>query len=110
MATYLIQAAYTSEAIKGAIAKPQDRAVHIRKVIENLGGKLHGMWFCFGDYDVVGFYDLPDNEAAAAFALAIAGGGVVKSLKTTPLMSMQEGVASLQKAAKCGYEPLTLGK
>jgi len=110
MATYLVQAAYTSEAIKTAIADPQDRAAHIRKVVENLGGKMHGFWFSFGDYDVVAVFDVPDNEAAAAFALAIAGGGMVKSLKTTPLMSSQDGLAAMQKAAKCGYEPRIIAK
>jgi uncharacterized protein with GYD domain len=105
MATYLVQAAYTSEAIKAAIASPQDRAAHIRKVVENLGGKMHGFWFSFGEYDVVALMDMPGNEAAAAIALAIAGGGMVKSLKTTPLLSVQEGLAALQQAAKCGYEP-----
>ncbi len=106
MATYLVQAAYTSEAIKGAIANPQDRAAHIRKVVENLGGKMQGFWFCFGDYDVVTLMDMPNNEAAAAFALAIAGGGAVKSLKTTLLLSTQDGLAAMQKAGKSGYEPL----
>lgn len=110
MPAYMMQVAYTPEMIKTAIGNPKDRTLHINQVIENLGGTMHGMWFCFGDYDVVGFYEMPDNESAAAFALAIAGGGAVKSVKTTPLLSEAEAISGLYKAQKCGYTPMKADK
>ena len=103
MAYYMVQAAYTSEAIAAMVKKPEDRAAAIRPVVEKLGGKLVGIWFCFGEYDVVGISELPDNVSAAAFAFAVSQGGKVKALKTTPLMTGDEAVKAMKKAAGAGY-------
>jgi hypothetical protein len=50
---------------------------------------------------------MPDNISAAGFALAAAGGGTVKSYKTTPLMSIDDGIEALKRGAKSGYKPAT---
>ena len=105
MAHYMVQAAYTAEAIAAMVKKPEDRAAAIRPVVEKLGGKLEGVWFCFGEYDIVGISQLPDNVSAAAFAFAVTQGGKVKTLKTTPLMSADEAVKAMKKAAGAGYRP-----
>jgi hypothetical protein len=47
---------------------------------------------------------MPSNVEAAAFSLAASAGGAVRSIKTTPLMSMAEGVEAMKKAAKSGYK------
>jgi uncharacterized protein with GYD domain len=103
MAYYMVQAAYTSEAIAAMVKKPEDRGAAIRPVVEKLGGKLVGIWFCFGEYDVVGISELPDNVSAAAFAFAVSQGGKVKALKTTPLMTGDEAVKAMKKAGGAGY-------
>lgn len=103
MAYYMVQAAYTPEAVAAMVKKPEDRAAAIRPVVEKLGGKLVGIWFCFGEYDVVGISELPDNVSAAAFAFAVSQGGKVKALKTTPLMTGDEAVKAMKKAAGAGY-------
>ncbi|MHB8666668.1 MAG: GYD domain-containing protein [Burkholderiales bacterium] len=103
MAYYMVQAAYTADAIAALVKKPEDRAAAIAPVVEKLGGKLVGMWFCFGDYDVVGISEMPDNVSAAAFALAISQGGKLRSAKTTPLMTGAELVKALKKAGGAGY-------
>lgn len=105
MAYYMVQAAYTADAIAAMVKKPEDRAAAIRPVVEKLGGKLVGIWFCFGEYDVVGISELPDNVSAAAFAFAVSQGGKVKALKTTPLMTGDEAVKAMKKAAGAGYRP-----
>jgi uncharacterized protein with GYD domain len=107
MPSYLVQVAYTPEAIAAMIKKPQDRAAVVGKALEKLGGKLTSLYLSFGDYDVVGVFESPDNIAAAAFALAIGGGGACKSVKTTPLLSVEDGIAALKKAATSGYKPVT---
>jgi uncharacterized protein with GYD domain len=106
MASYLIQVAYSPEAWARMIKHPQDRAEAVRKSIEKLGGKMGGLWLAFGDYDVVGILEMPDNVSAAAFAVAVAGGGSCKSVKTTPLMSLQDGIEAMKKAGACGYKPV----
>lgn len=106
MATYLFQVAYSPSALGNLISHPQDRAEAVRKPIEKLGGKVIGFWLSFGDYDTVGIIEMPDNVAAAAFALAVAAGGSVKAQKTTPLLSIEDGVAAMKKAATSGYMPI----
>jgi uncharacterized protein with GYD domain len=110
MASYLVQVSYTSEALSALIAKPQDRAGHISKVIENLGGKSIGSWLAFGDYDLVMIIEMPNNVNAAALALAAAAGGSCKTVKTTPLLTIGQGLSALRKAGKSGYKPIAAKK
>jgi uncharacterized protein with GYD domain len=106
MPSYLVQVAYTPETVAALVANPQDRTEAIGKVVKNLGGKPGKLYLSFGDYDVVGIYEMPDNVSAAAFAMAIGSGGACKSVKTTPLMTGDEAVAAMKKAAGSGYKPV----
>ena len=105
MAHFLVQVAYTSNALATLTNNPQDRTGVIRSLIEKLGGSLQGAWFAFGDYDVVLICQMPDNISAAAFSFAGTAGGAVKAIKTTPLMSIEDGVEALRKASGTGYQP-----
>jgi uncharacterized protein with GYD domain len=105
MAHYLLQVSYSSEAWAALISKPQDRAEAVRGPVEKLGGKLERIWLAFGEDDVIAVVDMPNNVAAAAIAIAFAAGGACKKVKTTPLMSVQEGMEAMKKAAESGYKP-----
>ena len=48
---------------------------------------------------------LPDNVSATALSMAISAGGAVKSVKTTPLVTFDEGLEALKKAKDAGYTP-----
>lgn len=89
------------------VPHPENRADAIRKPIERLGGKPGPFWFSFGDYDVVGIVEMPNDVSAAAFALAIGAGGACKNVKTTPLLSTEEAVEAMKSAATCGYQPVS---
>jgi uncharacterized protein with GYD domain len=110
MAHYLLQVAYTSEAWAAMVKKPQNRAEAVRAAIEKLGGQEKGFWFAFGDYDIVGIIEMPDSVSTAAFAVAISAGGACKGVKTTPLLTIEEGMEAMKKAATCGYKPATKAK
>ena len=105
-----MQVSYTSEVLSALIAKPQDRAGHIGKVIAGLGGKLVGSWLAFGDYDLVMVVEMPNNVSAAALSLAAAAGGSCKTVKTTPLLTIAQGLSALRKAGKSGYKPILAAK
>jgi uncharacterized protein with GYD domain len=106
MPAYLVQCSYTSEALKTLMATPQDRTAVVAKAAKGLGGKLIGNWLSFGDYDVTLIMEMPDNVSAAAMALAAAAGGSLKSVKTTPLMSIEDAQAAMKKAAASSYRPI----
>jgi len=101
--TYLIQLAYTPDAWAAMVKQPQNRLEAVRPVVEKLGGKIEHAWLAFGDYDIVGVVELPDNTNAAAFAMAVYAGGAVKAFKTTPLLSVEQGVQAMRKAQEAGY-------
>ena len=103
MSHYLLQVAYTPETWASMVHNPQDRSEAIKTPVEKLGGKVERFWMAFGEYDVVGVVEMPDNVAAAAFAMAVEAGGACSNVKTTPLMSTQEGIEAMRKAATCGY-------
>lgn len=105
MAKYMLQISYTPAAWAAQIKNPADRIEAIRPAVEKLGGKVEGAWYAFGEYDIVAILDMPDNTAAAAFALAAAAGGACSAVKTTPLMTVQEGITALKAAGGSGYKP-----
>jgi uncharacterized protein with GYD domain len=105
MPYYLIQVAYTSKGFAALVKNPQNRMDSIRPVFESLGGKLHGMWFAFGDYDIVIICQLPDNASVAAISMAISAGDAVKAVRTTTLMTMEEGIEAMKKATITVYQP-----
>ena len=106
MATYMIEVSYTSAALAALVKEPQDRAQVVSKSVKKLGGKVHGFWFAFGDSDVVGIVEMPDNASMAAFALAIGAGGACSKVKTTALLSAEEAKSAMKKAPKTGYTPV----
>ena len=105
MARYLFQASFTSEAWAAQVKNPQNRIEALRPVIEGLGGSLESFYYAFGEYDVVAIAEMPDNVSAAAFSLAASAGGALKAVKTTPLMTIEEGIEAMRKAAGAGYRP-----
>ena len=90
MAKYLLHASYSAEGSKGLLKDGGTKRVNAaRALIESLGGKLEALYFAFGDADVVAIVDLPDNAAAAAASLAIAGTGALNG-KMTVLLTPED--------------------
>lgn len=107
MAQFLLRVAYTPETWAALVKQPQNRLEAVRPVVERLGGSLDNAWVSFGEYDVVAVFQVPDNVSAAAFSMAVSAAGAVKAIETTPLMTFEEGMAAMEKAAGTGYKPPT---
>ena len=105
MAHYLHQIAFTPEAWAKMVKNPQSREAAMRPMFEKLGGKLVTYWFCFGEYDAVLITELPDNVSAAAACMASTQAGMLKTLKTTPLISVEESMEAMRKAGTAGFKP-----
>jgi uncharacterized protein with GYD domain len=78
-------------------------------LIEALGGKLHHLFFSFGDYDVVALCEMPDDKSMTAGSMAIAGPGAFSGGKITKLMSATDAMAAMTDAQKVtwSYTPAT---
>jgi uncharacterized protein with GYD domain len=106
MPHYMSQVAYTPEGWAALLKKPQNRVDAVRPAVEKLGGKIESAYLSFGEYDVVLVVEMPDSVSAAAISMAFAAGGACKAVKTTPLLTIDEGVEAMKKAAKSGYKPV----
>jgi uncharacterized protein with GYD domain len=103
MPMYLTTFSYTPETWAMMIAEPEDRRRAATANIESVGGKLHGFWYAFGTHDGICLWEAPDNVAMAAVALAIGGGGALSSIETTVLLTVEETLDALGRAATVGY-------
>ena len=90
MPKFLIEASYTVDGAQGVqTAGGTSRRDAVAALAESVGGKLESFYFAFGDADVYTVVDLPDNESAAAVALAVNSRGAV-DLKTVVLLTPEE--------------------
>ena len=98
MAFYMFQCRYTPAAFKAMIETPQDREAAGRTLIEAAGGKLHHLFFSFGDNDVVALIECPGDITMAAGTMALAASGAFSGGATTKLMTAQDAMKAMKAA------------
>jgi uncharacterized protein with GYD domain len=103
MPMYLTRFSYTPEAWARLANKPEDRRDAARSYIESVGGKLHGFWYAFGEFDGYNLWEAPDNVAMSAVAIALGGGGAISKLETTVLLTVEETLDALGRVGSIGY-------
>jgi uncharacterized protein with GYD domain len=90
MPKYMFRASLTAEGMAGVLKEGgAARRQVVKDAIEGLGGALEAFYFAFGDDDVIGIVDLPDNVTAAAFGIQVGSSGTV-GLSTTVLLTPEE--------------------
>jgi len=99
MAHYLIEVGYTPQAWSSQIDNQPNVIDRITPAVKAAKGKIESIYYAFGDADLVGIMDFPTAEDAAGFALAVTSSGALRSFKTTPLLTVEQGIASLKRAA-----------
>jgi uncharacterized protein with GYD domain len=96
MSKYLFEANYVGDGIKGLMreggTKRRDAVV---EALKSVGGSLESFYYAFGETDVIGVFDIPDQANAVALSLMINSTGAV-NLHLKPLMSAED----LDEAAK----------
>ena len=90
MTKYLFEANYVGEGIKGLIreggTKRRDALV---EALNSVGGSLESFYYAFGDTDVLGVFEVPDQAGAAALSLMINATGNV-NVRLKPLMTPED--------------------
>jgi uncharacterized protein with GYD domain len=109
MGLYMIQFAYTAEAWASLVKNPQDRSAPIRELAQKLGGRLVDFYYCFGEYDGVGLFDLPEDTAAIATSLAAVAPGHIKAIKTTKLFTVEETMEAMRKVGSLAFQAPSKG-
>jgi uncharacterized protein with GYD domain len=103
MPRFLFEASYTVEGIRGLRRQGgSGRREAVARAAHSLGGRLEQFYFAFGEQDAFAVAELPDNQSAAAFALAVseAGGATVR---TVVLLTPEEVDAAARQAVE--YQP-----
>jgi uncharacterized protein with GYD domain len=98
MPKFLFEASYTVEGVKGLQDQGgSGRRDAVAKAAASVGGRLERFYFAFGDHDAFAIADLPDNQSATAFALAVgaAGGATVR---TVVLLTPEEVDAAIKRS------------
>src|SRR5262249_59758893 len=95
---YLYRCGYTREEGAQRSKEREDGGATMRPLLEATGGKLHGLWYAFGDHDGYALAEAPDNTAAAGTVLTLTGSGKFRSLSTTVLLTVEETLDALHRA------------
>lgn len=107
MAYYMMRGKFSQHAMGALVQRPEDRMLTTTKLLKGVGGRLHYYFFCFGEYDFVLLFELPDNVSAAALAMTMSASGSVNSIDTTVLMTMEEAISAMRIAGDASgvYQP-----
>ena len=90
MAKFFVQAKLTDEGLKGTLKEGgSKRKEAVKQAVTSLGGTLEAFYYAFGDHDVIGIADMPDNVSAATFSLMVTAGGGA-TVNTTVLLTPEE--------------------
>jgi uncharacterized protein with GYD domain len=104
MALFMVQAAYTSEALAKMAKSPENRETALRGLVERAGGRLHNLYFTFGQHDIMAIFEAPDAKSASAVAVAASAAGHLKATQTTELLTAAEGIEVFKKAGGLAYQ------
>ena len=86
MATYIMLINYTDQGIRNVKDSP-NRPDAAKALAQNLGGEFKQFYLTLGAYDLVVVLELPDDAAAAKFALTT---GALGNIRTTTLKAFNE--------------------
>ena len=78
MPTFIGLFNWTDEGIRTA-RESVERAGAGRQLAESMGGSIREIYWTLGPFDLVAVADFPDEETAAAFGVALAQQGKVRS-------------------------------
>jgi len=104
MSQFLFQVAYTSDSWAKQVRDQANVLERIQPLLTACDGRADSCFYAFGDYDLVLIADFPGPEEAASFSLAATAGGAVKTITTTPLLTVEQGISAMHRAAEAGKQ------
>ncbi len=107
MPRFIFTGCYTSDAIKGMLAKPSDREAAARKIVEAAGGTLVDYYGTTGPKDFLMIVDADDAKDLLAGIMVAGASGAISNPETirafssaelTEIQTRAQGLASAYKA------------
>ena len=110
MPIYISRGRFTSNAIKGMLAKPENREEAVAKLFKSVGGKLIVWYLTFGHHDWLAIGEFPNEKAAASAVLAAAAGGSLSDIETIVAMTAKDAHATFVSAGKAAKSFRSAGR
>ena len=110
MPIYISRGCFTSDAVKGMLAKPENREETVSRLFKSVGGRLIGWYLTFGHHDWLAIGEFPNEQAAASAVLAAAAGGSLSDIETTVAMTAKDAHATFESAGKVAKEFRSAGR
>jgi uncharacterized protein with GYD domain len=105
MPRYMLQFSYTAQAWAALAKSPANRRLMVETMMKKLGGRLVDLYYHFGDFDGTAIVETPDDTTALAAVIAAISPGHIKATRTTRLMTVEETMQAMQKAATVSLPP-----
>lgn len=100
MPIYISRGRFTTDTVKGMLAKPENREDAVANLFKGVGGRLIGWYLTFGRHDWLVIGEFPDEKVAASAVLAAAAGGSLSDVETTVAMTARDAQATFEAAGK----------
>jgi uncharacterized protein with GYD domain len=110
MPIYISRGRFTTDAVKGMMAKPENREETVRQLFQSVNGRLIGWYLTFGPHDWLAIAEFPDSKAAASAVLAAAAGGSLSEIETTVAMTASEAAETFEAAGRAAKSFRSAGR
>jgi uncharacterized protein with GYD domain len=110
MPLYISRGKFTTDAVQGMLAKPENREEAVSNLFKTVGGKLIGWYLTFGRHDWLVIGEFPSEKAAASAILAAAAGGSLSDIETTVAMTAKDAAAVFEAAGNAGRSFRSAGR
>ena len=110
MPIYISRGKFTTDAVKGMLAKPENREEVVAGLFKSVGGKLIGWYLTFGRHDWLAIGEFPDEKVDASAVLAAAAGGSLSDIETTVAMTARDAAATFEAAGKAARNFRSAGR
>ncbi len=97
MPTYISLIDWTEQGVQN-FKETVDRYGQAQEGFRQMGVEFTHIWWTLGDHDIVGVFEAPDDESAAAALLAVAAQGNIRT-KTLRAFSQDEMRRVIEKAS-----------
>ncbi len=99
MPVFITQGRFSQEALKGMLARPEDRTEAVSRLMATSGAKLLSYYMTMGEYDFLTVSEAPNLDSVFPSLIAGAASGGVSDLKTTLAITGSEMKEAFAKAA-----------
>ena len=89
------------------IANPQDRKAATAPLFKAIGGEVEHYWFGVGSNTLYIVTSMPDDNDTnlEAITMLVCASGIVQSMNMVKLLTSEEAVSAMKKAAELSYTP-----